>query len=83
MWFDRRKYNTGLSSWREYRRLLDGRYEQNSQDSYSPDEWFNLIRLYEEDNKGRLDKKQARREQKLEQIKNHRSQKEDDKRTKI
>ena len=63
MWFNRQKMNNGLLSDREYRRLLNGQYQPNVQDVYSPDEYYELIRLYEEENFDRLDKNQKRREQ--------------------
>lgn len=63
MWFNRQKMNNGLLSDREYRRLLSGQYQPNVQSEYTPDEYYELIRLYEEENCDRLNKNQKRREQ--------------------
>ena len=63
MWFNRQKMNNGLLNDREYRRLLNCQYQPNVQDVYSPDEYYELIRLYEEENFDRLNKNEKRRKQ--------------------
>ena len=67
-WFDYRKYNNGLSSEREYKRLLEGKYRPNTKHIYTPDEYYELIRSFEEEESQSIERRMDRREKRRQQI---------------
>ena len=68
MWFDHRKTNTGLANEREYRRLLEGKYRPNTKMEYTPDEYYELIRFYEESESQNIARRMNRIEKRRKQV---------------
>ena len=68
-WFDHRKTNAGLANEREYKRLLEGKYRPNTKMEYTPDEYYELIRFYEESESENIKRRMDRRQKRLQQIK--------------
>ena len=68
MWHSWKVYNNGLANEREFKRVIEGKYQVETQDTYTPESFYQKIVKYEESEITAIQNRMNRRERRFNQI---------------